>query len=191
MLRPHLKSPLGASPRAGVRLRHVAGVTLVELMITLSVLVLMTTVGIPSMTAVIHNHRVAIAANDLTLALTLARSEAIRRGTDMRVCASSDGVDCDITNTNDCSADWSGGWIVLPAAGGEAVRVQAAVSGDIGPAEQSGSPWVSFDALGAAGFPRCVSSAHAAFDVGDAASSTLRKRRLELLPSGRVSLETL
>lgn len=160
-------------------------------MITLSVLVIMTTIGVPSMTAVIHNNRVAIVANDLTLALTLARSEAIRRGATMRVCASSDGVDCDITNPNDCNADWSGGWLVLPAPAGDVVRVHAGVPGGIGPAEHSGAPWVSFDALGAAGFPTCVSAAHAAFDIGDAARTALRQRRLELMPSGRVSLESL
>jgi type IV fimbrial biogenesis protein FimT len=167
------------------------GVTLVELMITLSVLVIMTTIGVPSMTSVIHNNRVAITANDLTLALTLARSEAIRRGATMRVCASSDGVDCDIVNPNDCHADWSVGWLVLPAATGDAVRVQNAVAGGIGPAEQSGAPWVSFDALGAAGFPACVSATSVAFNIGDAANAALRQRRLELMPSGRVSLESL
>ncbi|MCG6940548.1 MAG: GspH/FimT family pseudopilin [Thiohalocapsa sp.] len=181
---------LGSRAAQHTPTRVCAGVTLVELMITIGILVILTTMGIPSFSALIHNNRVAIVANDLTLALTLGRAEGIRRGARMRVCASADGVDCDITSAHDCNADWSGGWIVLPEDGGAVVRARESVGGHIGPVEQSGAPWVTFDALGAATLPDCVSAAGAAFAIGDPAAPRLRDRVVELLPSGRVALRT-
>lgn len=181
----------GSLPGNAARVRGGRGVTLVELLIALSVLVILTTIGIPTFATLIHNNRVAVISNDLTLALTLARAEAIKRAAPVRICASADGVDCDITDPNDCNADWSGGWLVLPADGGAVVRVREAVGGAIGPVEASSAPWVTFDGLGAAALPNCVPTARASFAIGDTAEPRYRQRRVELLASGRVALQTL
>jgi type IV fimbrial biogenesis protein FimT len=62
------------------------GVTLVELLITLSIAALLVTVGIPSFRDIIANNRLATASNDLLFGLNLAKSEAIRRNQSMRFC---------------------------------------------------------------------------------------------------------
>ncbi|WP_462328776.1 GspH/FimT family pseudopilin [Thiohalocapsa halophila] len=179
-------------PLVGRRLaRRSRGVTLVELMITISVLVILTTIGIPSFSTLIHNNRVARVANDLTLAMTLARSEAVKRGAPVRVCASANGVDCDITNPDDCHADWSVGWIVLPENGDPAVRMWGAVSGDIGPVARGRTPWVTFDGLGATRLPDCATGSRTAFQVGNVDEPDLRQRVVDILPSGRVALLAL
>lgn len=179
-------------PLVGPRLTRISrGVTLVELMVTISVLVILTTIGIPSFSTVTHNNRVALVANDLTLAMTLARSEAVKRGAPVRVCASANGADCDITNPDDCNAHWDGGWIVLPENGDPAVRIWGGVRGDIGPVERSRTPWVTFDGLGAARLPACAAGSRTAFNVGSADEPNLRQRIVDILPSGRVALLAL
>ena len=62
------------------------GVTLVELLITLSIAALLVTIGIPSFRDIIANNRLATASNDLLFGLNLAKSEAIRRNQSMRFC---------------------------------------------------------------------------------------------------------
>lgn len=86
-----------------------AGFTLVELLVALAVLAILVSIGIPSFQNLIAENRVSSAANNLQLALQLARSTAASRnyedGDSVTVCASSDGVQC--------SGEWNDGWIVL------------------------------------------------------------------------------
>ena len=56
------------------------GFTLVELMVTISVLAVLMAVGIPSFQGVIASSRVTTATNDFMATLAQARSNAIRRG---------------------------------------------------------------------------------------------------------------
>jgi type IV fimbrial biogenesis protein FimT len=59
------------------------GFTLVEMMVTISILSIMLAVAVPSFTEFIANQRVRATASDLHSALLLARSEAIKRNTNM------------------------------------------------------------------------------------------------------------
>ena len=90
-------------------MRHAmsAGVTLVELMVTLSVLVIIVAVGVPLFDSVVSNNRVIKQTNDLVGTLILARSEAIKRRLPVSICASADQATC--ANSN----DWSTGWIIF------------------------------------------------------------------------------
>jgi type IV fimbrial biogenesis protein FimT len=85
--------------------RNAAGFTLLELMTTLAVAGIMLAVGVPSYQAVVRNNRAATNANELVSALTIARSEAIRRGDRVSLCRSDDGASCGGT--------WEDGWIVF------------------------------------------------------------------------------
>jgi type IV fimbrial biogenesis protein FimT len=86
------------------------GFTLIELMTAVLVLGMLFAFALPSYRSMMRNNRVAGAQNDLVTALTLARSEALRRSQFVSVCASSDGATC--TGT-----DWTGGWIAFTDTG--------------------------------------------------------------------------
>jgi type IV fimbrial biogenesis protein FimT len=74
-------------------------------MITITVLGLLLGLGVPSFINVTRNNRLATQANELVTALSLARSEANKRGLPVSVCASSSGAECD--------GEWTDGWIVF------------------------------------------------------------------------------
>ena len=83
------------------------GFTLVELMVTLVVALVFLSLAIPSMGWFVNNNRVAGLANDFTKAVTVARSESLKRGVPVSICSSTDQATCA------GSTDWSTGWIVF------------------------------------------------------------------------------
>jgi type IV fimbrial biogenesis protein FimT len=85
---------------------RLSGFTLMELMITLSVLAIIVTIAVPSFTTMVSNNRLTAQHNELVTALTIARSEALKRGTTVTVCASDDEAGCN-------SSNWEDGWIVF------------------------------------------------------------------------------
>jgi type IV fimbrial biogenesis protein FimT len=99
-----------AQPPAAARQSHAArtaGFTLLELLITMSVATILLTIAIPSFRYVTNSNRIAAEVNGLLGDLQFARSEAIKEGRYVSVCASSDGQSC----SN--SVDWQSGWIVF------------------------------------------------------------------------------
>lgn len=85
-----------------------AGVTLVEVLTTLSVLVVLTTLAAPSFHSLQLDARRTAAVNGFVHSVFLARSESIKRGELVTLCRSSDGQQC-----NYGAGDWSTGWIVF------------------------------------------------------------------------------
>ncbi|MEY6434096.1 GspH/FimT family pseudopilin [Thioalkalicoccus limnaeus] len=126
------RDPAGAAGRArrlmtgSFRTRYrVRGFTLLELMITVALVAILTTLGVPSFREAMQNNRAATQTNDLLAALSLARSEAVRRGAIVSVCPSTDQATCaDAT-------DWSTGWILFVDGTNplEVVRVWPALAG--------------------------------------------------------------
>ena len=92
----------------GLPLSKQLGFTLIELMVTVSVLALLLGIGVPSFRATIQGNRVTAVSNDLVAALQFARSEAVRRGENVTLCSSNDQVTC--------SGGWVDGWVVRNAA---------------------------------------------------------------------------
>jgi type IV fimbrial biogenesis protein FimT len=86
-----------------------SGFTILELMITVSVLAILLGVGVPSFTAAIRQNRLAAETNDILAATAVARSEAVKRGALVSICAAND------TQTACATADnqWSNGWLVF------------------------------------------------------------------------------
>lgn len=86
--------------------RRQAGFTLVELMITVAVLGIIMAIAMPRLTAFVNLNRLNGAAGELTAAMQLGRSEAIRRNSAVTVCATTDGSTCAPSTT------W-GRWIMV------------------------------------------------------------------------------
>lgn len=86
--------------------KHI-GFTLVELMITLFIVSVLLTVGIPSMKTLMKGNQLVAASNELVSAFHLARSEAIKLNARVSICESSDGANCSATGS------WDNGWIVF------------------------------------------------------------------------------
>lgn len=84
------------------------GFTLIEMMVTLAVGGILLALAVPSFVRFIQDSRRSDVVNELVNSFQLARSEAVRRGQDVGVCASSNGTACASNNT-----DWSQGWIVF------------------------------------------------------------------------------
>jgi type IV fimbrial biogenesis protein FimT len=78
------------------------GYTLLELMVTVTIVGILMGVAVPSFTSVIDSNRLTTYANDLVTALNFARSEAIKRG--QQVTVRRKGV---------TSAQWELGWDVF------------------------------------------------------------------------------
>ena len=83
-----------------------------ELMTTLVIAGVLTTIAVPSFRTVVKNNRMATQANTFVTAMTLARSEAIKRGVTIDVVA---------TNTSNTANEWGGGWLVK-VDGGATIR---------------------------------------------------------------------
>jgi len=81
------------------------GLTLIELVITLSIAAILLAIAAPSFSAIIQNNRMVTQVNELVAGLNLARSEAIKRGDNVTVCGSNDG--------SSCGGNWLDGWIVF------------------------------------------------------------------------------
>jgi type IV fimbrial biogenesis protein FimT len=103
-------------------LKHSRGVTLVELMATLSAAAVALTLGFPSFRGLQADMQRTQVRYALTASFTLARSEAARRGVPVTVCPSLDGITC----SPDSGLDWSRGWIVKINHGGEPKVLDAA-----------------------------------------------------------------
>ena len=87
------------------------GLTLIELMVTLAVAIILVTVGMPLFSGIVANNRATTQANTFLSAFKLARSEAVKRGTNVSVCAIADPAASPVVcGTN---ANWGNGLLVF------------------------------------------------------------------------------
>lgn len=83
-----------------MNLRSTFGVTVIELLITLTIVSILC-VSLPITTGIIAQHRLNSGQSDLRLLIARARNEALTQSTRVTVCALSDD--------NHCKAKWTGG----------------------------------------------------------------------------------
>jgi len=83
------------------------GYSLYELLMTLSLVAVVATLGVPSFGGIVANHRLRTEVDSLFHAIHLARKESIVRRRVMSLCPTLDGVTCEP------DTDWSTGWMMF------------------------------------------------------------------------------
>ena len=101
------------------------GYSLIELLVSLAILGILLAVALPNFQDTIESNVTNSQAKLFMTTLNLARSEAIKRGTNVGICPSNDGLDCD-------AASWSTGWAVFVDVNGDADGTDGSIdAGDI------------------------------------------------------------
>jgi len=80
------------------------GFTLVELMITLTLLAIVANIALPAVDTLMTRNRQQALMEQVAAVLNNARAEAILQRRTVEICGSSDGITC--------SASWANGWLV-------------------------------------------------------------------------------
>jgi type IV fimbrial biogenesis protein FimT len=173
------------------------GFTLIELMVTVTVLAILLSIGIPSFSDVIRNNRTAAATNSLVTSLNFARSEALKRGMPVTVCPANDAV-----NPTDCdgnSTGWDKGWLVFsdgttpvgsfnPGVGGDAI-VQATAAPQNQMQITTDVAFVTFSAGGERlNSPPSGPKAELMFEVKNTKCTDKNLRQVNISRIGRISM---
>jgi type IV fimbrial biogenesis protein FimT len=103
----HRILPLICKNRPFIVFRRNSGFSMIELMITLVLIGIVAGLVIPNFRSVIQNNRLTTQANTLLIDLNFARSEAIKRSSQMGFCRSTDGVVCS------GGGNWENGWLTF------------------------------------------------------------------------------
>lgn len=143
------------------------GFTLIELLITVTILGVLLSLAVPAFQSTIAKNHVASAASTLSTSLSLARSEAIKRGASVTVCKSANSSTCAT------SGDWAQGWIMFITSG-TPLRIYDAPS--VGVGLGSAPDQIVFSSVGAA-------SSAASFDV---CKTGVNRKTVQLSASGRI-----
>ena len=100
---------------------RVHGFTLYELLITVLIIGVVLTLGIPNMSEFSRNSRISSTANALHSSFQVSRSEAARAKTNITICASANSLDPAAT----CNGTFDDGWIIFVDINGDIQRAGA------------------------------------------------------------------
>lgn len=140
------------------------GFTLIELMVSISVLAILLGVAVPSFSSFTASQRIRAASTQLRTDLVLARSEALKRNQN-------------VTIRRRLTAGWQSGWIVAVEGSGEELRVRNDVGNGI---SMSAPEAITFNASGRVASP----AGSIQIDLTATAASANAQRCLVLDPSG-------
>jgi type IV fimbrial biogenesis protein FimT len=87
------------------------GLTMVEMVVVMSIVGILLAIGVPSYRYVTTANRMSGEINGLLGDMQFARAEAVKEGSNVSVCATTDGATCSGTAT------WTGGWLVFTDTG--------------------------------------------------------------------------
>ena len=88
------------------RWRTSTGMTVIELLIILAAVAIVVMISVPGSTMVLEHYRLKSTSSDLVGGLNLAKGEALKRNSTVRVCPSSNGRFCRT------DGNWNHGWLV-------------------------------------------------------------------------------
>ena len=96
------------------------GFTLLEMMVTVAAVGILLAIGVPSFRYMANANRVAAEANNLLGDMQFARSEAIKEGQSVSICASTNvGSTATPTCATGSVSSWATGWIVFSDSNGD------------------------------------------------------------------------
>lgn len=90
---PFIREKLPFTPNQPI-FRQSSGFTLIELLVAMAVAAFLVIAAVPNLRSFIQNGRLITQTNDLIGDLSLARSEAIKRRTNIGICKSTNGITC-------------------------------------------------------------------------------------------------
>lgn len=162
-------------------MRFQGGLSLIEVLIAVAMAGLLLALAVPSFQALQARRAAAAAIALIESDFALARSEAVKRGHSVTICASSTGTTC--LQGGAAPFDWQQGWIVIPSDSTTSLlRVQGALSG-IGSMRASDSQF-TFRSTG-------IGRASAANIVVTPLADATQARRLCISFAGRLVLTPL
>ncbi|MFP5393689.1 MAG: GspH/FimT family pseudopilin [Gammaproteobacteria bacterium] len=91
------------------------GFTLSELLVTLTIVGITASIGVPMLTKFLQDADVSTQADYVIGALNFTRSEAVKRNVRVTMCRSTDGTSCAAAAGG--TADWRSGWIIFTDTG--------------------------------------------------------------------------
>ena len=94
------------------------GFTIYELLITMLMIGIILSIGVPNMSGFMKNSRITGTANDLHASFQLARSEAARSKSNITICASANSMDAAAA----CGGTFNDGWIIFIDLNGDLAR---------------------------------------------------------------------
>ena len=156
-----------------VMVKQQRGFTFLELMITLTVAAILSTLAFPSFVTMTKNNRLTTQANDFILALNITRSEAVKRGTPATITADVSG--------------WTNGWTVAHATVGT-LRIGDALQDSMVLTNDNTNTVITYSSSGTAvGTP---TAAPGNFDLCDDRTGEIG-RQISISTTGRVSVADL
>ncbi len=99
------KNPHDWSRPGGIALSGQKGFTLIEMMMTISIMGIIMAIGWPAFQEFINSSRRSTTMNEFTASYHHAKSEAIKRNANVTICRSANGAVC--------GGEWENGWIVF------------------------------------------------------------------------------
>jgi type IV fimbrial biogenesis protein FimT len=105
--RPTVNRGRGVAHAKSTRPMLQLGFSMIELLVTITIVAILFGIGIPSYRYVTNSNRATSEVNGLLADLQFARSEALKEGQTVTVCPSKDGATCLSSNV------WNTGWIVF------------------------------------------------------------------------------
>ncbi|GAB4292566.1 MAG: type IVa pilus pseudopilin TppE [Thiohalomonadaceae bacterium] len=146
-----------------------AGFSLIELIITVAVAATVMWFAIPNLNELVRNNRMVAQVNDVVTALNFARSEAIKRGSQVQIVAA--------------GGSWASGWDVQ-LIDGTVLRTFPALGDGMTLTEAMNATTITYDGTG-----RVLTAA--TFSLCDSKRTGETGRSISVIATGRVSTSDL